>query len=421
MAERATRRRLWIGRLRSVALALGVNLALLAGLDLMLVKLDLLSPPFTYGLEGVGFGYAGVRRSSDFGVVTPGAGEAVTIAMVGDSHSQLAFDGRPLESHEFVLERRLRAAGIPALMISAGRGRYSPLQEYLLFKLAIEEPYHPRLLVMNVYSGNDFYDMLRPDDRPHYLRDSAGGIAIEDPEWITFVNPSTRRWIERSRLLWAVDELSSRLGYPRVVTRLRMLGAAARQPGHTTAETVRYLSDLRASQEPRLGYPAALAAQILNQALFFKHFPEAVDESLVFMRELLETARAENPDLTLVMSAIPSAALVDAMPAEVRGLWEDTLDRTGLSNDWVAGLEDGLVDRLEAAAVDAGWIFIDLRPCLRGRAVEGELYSPFDLHISAVASRLIGECQAERLLAAGAAAGLGDSSTAPLVELRKGP
>jgi hypothetical protein len=261
-----------------------VNLALLAGLDLMLVKLDLLSPPFTYGLEGVGFGYAGVRRSSDFGVVTPGAGEAVTIAMVGDSHSQLAFDGRPLESHEFVLERRLRAAGIPALMISAGRGRYSPLQEYLLFKLAIEEPYHPRLLVMNVYSGNDFYDMLRPDDRPHYLRDSAGGIAIEDPEWITFVNPSTRRWIERSRLLWAVDELSSRLGYPRVVTRLRMLGAAARQPGHTTAETVRYLSDLRASQEPRLGYPAALAAQILNQALFFKHFPEAVDESLVFMR-----------------------------------------------------------------------------------------------------------------------------------------
>jgi glycine cleavage system H protein len=244
MAERATRRRLWIGRLRSVALALGVNLALLAGLDLMLVKLDLLSPPFTYGLEGVGFGYAGVRRSSDFGVVTPGAGEAVTIAMVGDSHSQLAFDGRPLESHEFVLERRLRAAGIPALMISAGRGRYSPLQEYLLFKLAIEEPYHPRLLVMNVYSGNDFYDMLRPDDRPHYLRDSAVGIAIEDPEWITFVNPSTRRWIERSRLLWAVDELSSRLGYPRVVTRLRMLGAAARQPGHTTAETVRYLSDL---------------------------------------------------------------------------------------------------------------------------------------------------------------------------------
>jgi hypothetical protein len=63
-----------------------VNLALLAGLDLMLVKLDLLSPPFTYGLEGVGFGYAGVRRSSDFGVVTQGAGKAVTIAMVGDSH-----------------------------------------------------------------------------------------------------------------------------------------------------------------------------------------------------------------------------------------------------------------------------------------------------------------------------------------------
>ena len=388
-----------IKRFKSFLLLLTVNAGILFAVDWTLVKLDLLSPPFAYGLSNLGFGFPGVRTSTDFGL--PPLGNApgrFTIAMVGDSHSQLSFEN-PLDSHEFVLESALRTGAIPIQVISAGRGRYSPLQEYLLFKLALKHAYQPRLLLMNFYSGNDFYDMLRPDDRPHFVRDEEGAIVMNDPHWISFVNPDTKSWIERSRLLWSLDEITNRLGYPRVVTRLRMLSAAANRAGRPYRDTLRYLEDLRGSQEPRLDYPAAFSAQILNQALFFEHFPESIDESLAFMRHLLETVRAENPDVLLVLSSIPSAALVDAIPHDVRLPWRDTLTRTGLTEKRVSELEDDLVDRLESSSIDAGWLFIDLRDCLRGHSGTGELYDSNDLHISATASRLIGRCQAEALLA----------------------
>ena len=389
-------------KLVAFVFVVAVNLAILAALDFALVKLNLLSPPLAYGLRGVGFGVPGVLRSSNFGV--PSLGNVpgkITAAMVGDSHSQLAFDNR-LDTHEFVLEGALRAQGIPVEMVSAGRGRYSPLQEYLLFKIDIRDGYHPQLLLMNFYSGNDFYDMLRPDDRPHFARDGSNAIVMNDPMWIAFVNPDSRSWMERSRLLWGIDELASRLGFPRVVQRLRMVNAAADRPGHSLRETWRYMNALNESQESRLGYPAAFTAQILNQALFLQHFPESKDESIAFMRHLLQQVRAENPELLPVLSPIPSAAVMNAIPHDLRQYWRETLERTGLTESAVAGVENELVDRLKAASIEAGWMFIDLRDCLRGYQGTEDLYSSYDLHISAVASRMIGRCQANALLASDA-------------------
>jgi hypothetical protein len=387
-----------LGRLKSVLLVLAVNVGILAAIDWTLVKLDILTPPFAYGLSGLGFGEPGVRRSADYGVAqVNSASNRLPVAMIGDSHSQLWFPN-PLDSHEFVLERTLRAEGLPIDMISAGRGKYSPLQEYLLFKRDLRDGYKPRVLLMNFYSGNDFYDMLRPDDRPHFVRDENNAIVMRDPVWISYVNPETQSWLERSRLLWSVDELMSRLGFPRVTTRLRMLSAAGRR-NRPRRETLRYLAALRKSQEPRVGYPAAFAAQILNQAIFFQHFPESTEESIAFMRSLLQRARAENPDVLLVLSAIPSAALMRAMPDDIRDPWNDTLRRTGLTEEGVAALENNLVDQLKSSSGAAGWLFIDVRDCLRGGVTAEPLYSSYDLHINAAASRRIGQCQAETLLA----------------------
>jgi hypothetical protein len=378
-------------------LLLGVNLGLLFAVDWLLVKLDLLSPPLAYGTPGVGFGNPGVRTSAHHGVPRVNPADALTITMVGDSHSELVFEN-PLDSHEFVLEAALREAGIPVNMISAGRGRYSPLQEYLLFKLQLKKAFAPRVLVMNFYSGNDFYDMLRPDDRPHFEREG-DSIVMKEPRWITYVDPSARSWWERSRLLWGIDELSSRLGYPRVVSRLRMLSAAAIQSGRPVGDSLDYLASLRQSEEPRLGYPAAFAAQILNQALFFQHFPETTRDAEAFMRYLLQRVRAENPGMLLVLASIPSAALMDRVPHSIEGFWRDTLGRTNLNSGEVAALENRLVDGLKSSAAETGWLFVDLRDCLRSAPESGEQYSAEDLHISATASRLIGRCQAAALLA----------------------
>jgi hypothetical protein len=192
-------------------LLLSVNLGLLAAVDLILMKVDLLSPPFRYGSLELGFSSPGLRRSVDYGVAAARGTATVTIAMVGDSHSELAFDN-PLDSHEFVLEAALRAGGIPVNVVSAGRGKYSPLQEYLLFRLELKDADRPDVLLMNFYSGNDFYDMLRPDDRPYLARDDQHAIVMRPPLFVAFVNPERRIWMERSRLLWGIDEAASRLG-----------------------------------------------------------------------------------------------------------------------------------------------------------------------------------------------------------------
>jgi hypothetical protein len=372
-----------------------VNVGLLFAVDWIFVKLDLMAPPFAFGVPDVGFGTPGVRTSAHHGVAKVMDPRAITIAMVGDSHSELVFDN-PLDSHEFVLEAALREAGIPANMISAGRGRYSPLQEYILFKQQLKRAFAPRVLVMNFYSGNDFYDMLRPDDRPHFEHEGSS-IVMKKPQWIAYVDPSERSWVERSRILWGIDEMSSRLGFPRVVNRLRMLSAAAHRSEHSIEDTLSYLADLRRSEEPRLSYPAGFAAQILNQALFFHYFPESTQDSVAFMRYLLQRAREENPDMLLVLASIPSAALMDRIPRRITNEWRDTLGRTGLTESSVAAVENDLVDQLETVSLSAGWLFVDLRDCLRNASVSGELYSAEDLHISATASRLIGRCQADTL------------------------
>src|SRR5262245_22794616 len=91
-------------RLTSFLFILTINVGILAVLDLALVKLDLLSPPLAFGVGDLGFGYSGVLKSSRFGVPhVDDRPDKVTIAMVGDSHSQLVFKNR-LDSHEFVLE-----------------------------------------------------------------------------------------------------------------------------------------------------------------------------------------------------------------------------------------------------------------------------------------------------------------------------
>ena len=193
-----------------------------------------------------------------------------------------------------------------------------------------------------------------------------------------------------------------------------MENAAADRPGRTWRETVSNITSLNKSQEPRLGYPPAFTAQILNQALFFRHFPEAKEESIAFMRHLLQLVRAENPDVLPVMSPIPSAALTGAIPRDLRQLWRDTLERTGLTEASVADLENGLVDQLKSSSVQAGWLFIDLRDCLRRHTSGGELYNSDDLHISDIASRMIGRCQAEALKASKTFATLTHNAVAPL-------
>ncbi|HEV8376457.1 MAG TPA: hypothetical protein VGR38_09550, partial [Candidatus Polarisedimenticolia bacterium] len=96
---------------------------------------------------------------------------ATKIAVTGDSQTDLCVPNQ--DNHPGILEKKLKEDGIPAVVLPYPSGRYSPLQDYLAFKKMLRK-YDPRVLVLDFYTGNDFLDLLRSDDRPHFVSKGSG-------------------------------------------------------------------------------------------------------------------------------------------------------------------------------------------------------------------------------------------------------
>src|SRR5690606_2483070 len=125
------------------------------------------------------------------------------------------------------------------------------------------DAYRPEAMILNLYTGNDFYDMLRVDDRPHFVATDSG-YAIAPPVWYQSDPPGVRR---RSRVLHVFRTLSDVTGVRRVWVRVRYLQDVAREQGRGMRAVAAYMSDLREASVPEAGYPQALSAQFLNQQI----------------------------------------------------------------------------------------------------------------------------------------------------------
>ena len=311
------------------------------------------------------------------------------IAVSGDSQTDLCAPNGL--THPGVLERALDSARLSAVVLAYGAGRYSPLQDYLVYKTVLRK-YEPAVFVLNLYTGNDFYDILRVDDRPHFVRADSGYV-IAPPVWYLYDAPGLRR---HSRVLFALRSLAKRTGFLGLTQRLRLLRAAAAEQGRGLATVLTYMNDLRKSAEPTVGYPSAFSAQILNQQLFFHHFPDSRAEAVRRVRALLELVRRENPALVLVLSPLPSYQLVQQQPVDQALL--RTLTRLPITYDGGVKDERALYDTLRVLAEETGWLFVDNLRALQAYDGPERLYNDFDYHLLPVASELIGRAQAEVLL-----------------------
>jgi len=314
--------------------------------------------------------------------------EDVKIAVVGDSHTDLC---APNElTHPGILERGLAEHGIDATVLSYGVARYSPLQAYLLFREKLRS-LGPRILVLNLYTGNDFNDLLRPDDRPHFVR-AGDTYRIEGPVWYRHEAPGTRHW---SRLAFLARSIGAASGLQNLYARFRLLSDMAGERGQGYGTVLAYLRDLRRSVEPSLGYPEALTAQMLNQQLFFHHFQGTRDESVRRVGFLMQRVRDENPGLLLVMSPLPSYELAAREPVDAALL--ATLRRLPLKLENGVAEEQGLYDELRHLATEHGWVFIDNLTALRAYRGNERLYNDFDYHLTPAASEIIGTNEAAAL------------------------
>ena len=337
---------------------------------------------YTRNEDGVRTSFSAQRLRED--------GDILKIAVSGDSHTDICAPNA--ETHFGVLERELTATGVKTAVFAYGAGKYSPLQAYLAIKTALRE-YSAEALVLNFYTGNDFHDMLRFDDRPHFVP-AGSGYEIAGPVWYQEDPPDVRR---RSRVLFALRSIAQKTGIRHVFLRVRYLQAVAAVQGQDFRAVGKYMIDLRKSTAPEVGYRAAFTAQMLNQQLFFHHFPGSRDESLRRVRALLELVRRENPTLLLVMSTVPSYQLVQEQPVDEALL--RTLERLPITyEDGVRG-ESELYETLRGFAAETGWLFVDNLGPLRDYLGPERLYNGFDYHVRPVASEMIGRNQAAAIAA----------------------
>ncbi len=393
----------------------GIVLATLLAIDIACIVLGLFPPTYEYGEPDVGWvaspptGAMHEDRCIDYttgmtysytrnedGVRTPyrtaellSDSQSYLIGVTGDSQTDLCAPNA--ETHPGVLERTMNASGRRAVVLAYGAGRYSPLQDYVVFKKALQK-YHPDAFVLNLYTGNDFYDMLRVDDRPHFVRTDSG-YAIAPPVWYLYDAPGARR---RSRVLFALRSLAKRTGVEGFIERVQQLRAVAAEQGKGLATVAAYMNDLRKSSEPSLGYPAAFSAQMLNQQLFFHRFPESRVESIRRVRALLQLIRQENPCMVLLLSPLPSYELTQQQPVD-SALFR-TIARLPITYESGLREERALYDTLRVLAPETGWLFADnLRP-LQAYKGPDRLYNSFDYHLLPPASDIIGREQAKALL-----------------------
>lgn len=392
----------------------GIVLLTLVVVDLACMALGLFPPTYEYGEPDVGwvssaatgavredrcteysngktFKYTrnedGVRsgiRVADL----PARRDTYLIGVTGDSQTDLCAPNE--ETHPGVLERTLTTRGVRAGVLAYGAGRYSPVQDYVVFKKVLLK-YGPRAFVLNFYTGNDFNDILRVDDRPHFVRTDSG-YAIAPPVWYRYDTPGVRR---RSRVLFAIRSVAKRAGLLGLLQRVRVLRASAAEQGKGLGTVLAYMNDLRRSEEPTVGYPGAFSAQMLNQQLFFHRFPASRLEAIRRVRALLELVRRENPDLVLLLSPLPSYQLAQQQPVDSALL--RTLARLPLTFEGGVREERALYDTLRVLAAETGWLFADNLTRLQAYQGAERLYNDFDYHLLPIASALIGRTQAEAL------------------------
>lgn len=333
------------------------------------------------------------------------------VVVVGDSHTDLpyAFD----KTHMGVLQAKLRDGGWSgAEVLGAGHGKWSPLQEMMLYDLRFRKV-GVDVCLMNFYTGNDFYDLIRTDDRPHLVKQGDGGYAVAPPDWVAYYDPDTDPLWRQSRILYLGYLGLDRIGVANLLDKTLYAMQAADAFGKGTLDSIGYLNDLRLSQDSEVWYDAAYAAQVLNQALFFQHFPGSHEESLARARYVLETTKREmekkGDKALFVLSPIPSRIL--AQPELADPIYDRILARLPLTKEVVFEREREGYELLRKVAAETGWIFVDTLEALRGG--EGMLYFPSDLHIAPAGSALVGAAQAKRISEAWDARAASQAVTAP--------
>jgi lysophospholipase L1-like esterase len=323
---------------------------------------------------------------------TPGVERVVAL---GDSFTAGATNAE--ESFPGVLERLLNEArpDRPVEMLNAGAGRYSPYQCYVRLERRIT-PLQPKHVLMAVYVGNDFLDMIRRDDRPYLTELPDGSFQAHGPRFVSYRDPSEEPGLLDKSRVWAVFRgfLGPTIQYR--ISRVKILRDNLSSFGYGTGAILQYVKQV--AELDRVGH--GLMLQILNQQLWFEHFPETLPLSLKINRRTMQLFRdlCQKNGVRLTYTVIPSKDMIEPERLQaVMGEIQKKSPRTTLEK--LAAFDERLTDETMRSCRELGVEYIDLRAGLRSRRKGAEFFYPDDMHMNPAGNRAVAETLAGALLA----------------------
>lgn len=317
--------------------------------------------------------------------------DVIRVGVVGDS--QTVGTCRPDENYPNQLEALLneKARRTAYEVLNAGVGRYSPYQDYLRAKREFV-PIGTRQLIVAVYVGNDFLDLIREDDRPSLEINPQGEFEPRPPTFMYYRDPDAAPSLWESSRVVQVGRglLGPTILYQ--ISRVRLLHRNLSQLGRGLPEIGAYINQVRLLDKAAHG----LMLQSLHQQVWFDRFPETLETAFAVNRHVAELfaelGKTNGIEITYV--AIPTKPSIE--PERLAETFQAVAAvDPRFTVESVRAFEDMLIDRTIADAREQGMDAVDLRPALRKAAASTELYYPQDMHLNVAGNRAVAHALAD--------------------------
>jgi len=269
--------------------------------------------------------------------------------------------------------------------LNAGVGRYSPYQDFMKAKTQVV-PLKPDHLFVGIYMGNDFMDLIRPDDRPYLTLEPDGTIRHHSPDFVMLEDPaSAASFLESSRLFGIVRKAAGQtLLYEVRRAKLLLHGAAGQQNSPIT--TLKYMAEVKRLTDISMG----LMTQSLLQQVWFRRFPETLPLAFRFSRHVMsqfkDLSAANGMRLTYVI--VPTKLQIE--PDELRPVLAKVQahDPT-MTLEALQAFENRLADDVLLAGKELGVEVIDVRQSLIERRAGRRFYNPEEMHLTPAGNRAL--------------------------------
>jgi len=295
----------------------------------------------------------------------------------------------PPENFPHQIEKRLNdAAGAPKYeVIDAGVGRYSLYQYYVKAKVEAVS-LKPQQLLVALYAGNDFLDIVREDDRPYLKLGRDGQVEAHAPHFVVYRDHSEKPGILEMSRIYSVGRAALGPTILYQISRVKLLYLNLADEHHGLMEIAKYLKEVHDLDAISHG----LMVQSLHQYVWFQRFPETLRTSLIFTRYTLEKLRelARQNGIRLTCTIIPTKPMVE--PETLRAVFaEVTRHNPSFTADRLAAFENSLIDQTlkmcRALDIEA----IDLRPGIAAQRYGRSLYYPRDMHLNVAGNAVVAD------------------------------